>query len=248
MTYQLVRNTVLTVSVLLMASRLLFSEVARSGSPGDPLQGIAAGETQTCLQGKVTFMQVLEPEQGLGPAFNGTSCAGCHNVPAVGGSGTVTVMRAGQRDDDGKFHVLRGSTLFQVSSTPDYRCQVQIPPEANVIARRISSPLFGLGLIEAIPDETLLALEHPENADEDGTHGRAAIITDVATGFRRVGKFGWKAQHATLLAFAADAYRSEMGITNELFPDELAAGVDLQQLKLCDLTPDPEAIRDRKTG
>jgi CxxC motif-containing protein (DUF1111 family) len=169
-------------------------------------------------------------------------------VPAVGGSGSVTAVRAGLRDADGKFHVLLGSTLFQMSSTPDYRCQVKIPAEANVIAKRSSGALFGLGLIEAIPDETLLALEDPDDTDQDGIYGRAAIIIDVATGFQRVGRFGWKSQHATLLAFAADAYRSEMGITNELFPNELAPGIDPQQLKLCKLTPDPEDVRDRKTG
>lgn len=235
-------------SNLLLGVRLLNSEVAHSPKPGEPLPGIVAAETRSFLQGQEAFMRVLEPEEGLGPAFNGTSCAGCHNVPAVGGSGTVTVVRAGLRDTDGKFHVLLGSTLFQVSSTWDYRCQVQIPAEANVIARRISGALFGLGLIEAIPDETLLALQDPDDLNQDGIRGRAAMITDVSTGFQRVGRFGWKAQHATLLAFAADAYRSEIGITNDLFPAELAPGVDPQKLKLCKLTPDPEDVRDQKTG
>ena len=239
---------VLTAFTLFLGGRFSFSQSAHPLKPGDPMPGITAAETQSFLQGQEAFMQVLEPEQGLGPAFNGTSCAGCHNVPAVGGSGGLTVIRAGLRDSDGKFHVLRGSTLFQISSTPDYRCQVQIPPEANVIARRISSAVFGLGLIEAIPDDTLLALQDPDDSNGDGVHGRAALITDVATGLQRVGRFGWKAQHATLLAFAADAYRSEIGITNDLFPDELAAGVDPEQLKICDLTPDPEDVRDRKTG
>jgi CxxC motif-containing protein (DUF1111 family) len=244
MANQLTLRLVLAALTLLIGGRLSFSQV----KPGDPLQGIASGETQSFRQGQESFMQVLEPQQGLGPAFNGTSCAGCHNVPAVGGSGTLTVVRAGLRDADGNFQVLLGSTLFQMSSTPDYRCQVHIPAEANVIARRISGALFGLGLIEAIPDETLLALQDPGDGNQDGIHGRAAMITDVATGLERVGRFGWKAQHATLLAFAADAYRSEMGITNELFPVALAPGVDPQQLKVCNLIPDPKDVRDRKTG
>jgi len=63
----------------------------------------------------------------------------------------------------------------------------------------------------------------------------------------RVGRFGWKAQHATLLAFSADAYRNEMGITNDLFPAELAVGVDAARMKLCDPIPDPEDRRDRVT-
>ena len=64
----------------------------------------------------------------------------------------------------------------------------------------------------------------------------------------RIGRFGWKAQQATLLAFSGDAYRNEMGITNDLFPDESALGIDPEQLKLCSLTRGIEDVRDRRTG
>src|SRR5439155_312665 len=116
-----------------------------------------------------------------------------------------------------------------------------------VIARRVPIPLFGAGLVEAIPDEVLLALDDTDDRDRDGVSGRAAIITDIATGHRRVGRFGWKAQQATLLAFSADAYRNEMGITNDLFPDEVAFGITAEQMKLCDRIPDPEDKPDRRT-
>ena len=99
-------------------------------------------------------------------------------------------------------------------------------PTSNVIARRAPIPLFGAGLVEAIADETMLALEDPLDRNGDGVSGRAAIVVDLATGERRVGRFGWKAQHATLLAFGADAYRNEMGITNDVFRDEVGFGVD----------------------
>jgi CxxC motif-containing protein (DUF1111 family) len=108
--------------------------------------------------------------------------------------------------------------------------------------------VFGAGLVEAIEDGTLLALEDPTDRDRDGVSGRAALITDRATGDRRVGRFGWKAQHATLLAFSGDAYRNEMGITNDLFPAELASGIDDERMKLCDRIPDPEDVRDPRTG
>ena len=93
-------------------------------------------------------------------------------------------------------------------------------------------PVFGAGLIEAIEDQTILQREDPSDRDRDGVSGRAAIVTDVASGERRVGRFGWKAQHATLLAFGADAYRNEMGITNDLFPTEAAAEVDDGRMRL----------------
>jgi len=123
-----------------------------------------------------------------------------------------------------------------------------IPAEATVLARRIPIPLFGAGLVEAIPDESLLALEDPVDRNRDGISGRAAVISDVATGDRRIGRFGWKSQHATLLAFGADAYRNEMGITNEIFPHEVAYGVSADRMRACDPIPEPEDLRDPRTG
>jgi CxxC motif-containing protein (DUF1111 family) len=84
--------------------------------------------------------------------------------------------------------------------------------------------------------------------DRDGISGRAALIRDAETGRTRVGRFGWKAQHATLLSFGADAYRNEMGITNDLFPTEVAFGIRPEQIRSCDPLPDPEDAADRQTG
>ena len=161
----------------------------------------------------------------------------------------VAEVRAARRDERGEFVELEptSGSLFQIFSIPTHTCQPVIPPEANVISRRVPIPLFGAGLVEAIPDEALLALDDSGDRDRDGVSGRAAVITDIGTGQRRVGRFGWKAQHATLLAFGADAYRNEMGITNDLFPDELAFGITSEQMKLCDPIPDPEDQPDRRT-
>ena len=154
-----------------------------------------------------------------------------------------------KRGPRGEFVALdpSGETLFHLFSVPSHSCQPQIPADATMFARRVPIPLFGAGLVEAIPDETLLALEDPVDRNRDGVSGRAAIVIDVATGERRVGRFGWKAQHATLLAFSADAYRNEMGITNELFSQELAVGVssDRMQCAISFRTPRTNAIRDR---
>ncbi len=221
----------------------------RAAVPGSPLPRLTATELELFRLGLDDFTEVETPADGLGPAFNGNSCAVCHSVPAVGGVSSITEVRAGYRDETGKFTALNGGTLYHLFSIPPHRCQVQIPPEANVIARRAPIPVFGAGLVEAIADETILALEDPGDRDGDGISGRAARIVDVATGRERIGRFGWKAQQATLLAFAGDAYRNEMGITNELFQDEVALGVDPEQLKLC--SPPRrglEDVRDRRTG
>jgi CxxC motif-containing protein (DUF1111 family) len=66
-------------------------------------------------------------------------------------------------------------------------------------------------------------------------------VYDVVSQRERIGRFGWKAQQATLDSFAGEAYRNELGITNEFFPEEIAPGGDLEVLAATDPTPDPEA-------
>ena len=217
---------------------------------GDALPGISGASLEAFRLGLEDFLEVETSEEGLGPAFNGTSCAVCHSVPAIGGAGTITEIRAAKRDAQGRPVALSpdGETLFQLFSTPTHGCQVQIPPEANVIARRAPIPLFGAGLVEAIADQTILALEDPDDRDNNGIRGRAARIIDVVAGRERIGRFGWKAQHATLLGFSGDAYRNEMGITNDLFPDEVALGIDAERLKLCSPKRGIEDVRNRRTG
>ena len=222
---------------------------SRAPQPGDPLPGLSPVEFEEFRLGLDDFLEVETSEEGLGPAFNGASCAVCHSVPAIGGGGTIAELRAGRRNSRGEFETLdaSGETLFHLFSVPGHACQPIVPADANVFARRVPIPLFGAGLVEAIPDEVLLGLEDPQDRNGDGVSGRAAQIVDVASGERRVGRFGWKAQHATLLTFGADAYRNEMGITNDLFPHEAGFGVSAARMRVCDPIPDPEDVRDPRT-
>jgi CxxC motif-containing protein (DUF1111 family) len=240
------RALIAAVSVVWLATTLGTAQAP--AAPGDVLPGTTPREFEEFRIGLEDFKEIEQPSEGLGPLFNGSGCAACHNVPVIGGSTPMTEMRAGHRDADGKFHVVGFTTLFQMFSIPDHRCQAVMPAEVNVIARRMPIPLFGAGLVEAIPDETLLALEDPFDRDRDGISGRAAIVTDEATGQRRVGRFGWKAQIATLLTFSGDAYTNEMGITNEVFPLEPLGGISEARLRECDLVKDPEDRADPRTG
>ena len=72
-------------------------------------------------------------------------------------------LRAGRRNASGEFETLdaSGDTLFHMFSVPGHGCQPVLPPDTNVFARRVPIPLFGAGLVEAIPDETLRSLEDP---------------------------------------------------------------------------------------
>ena len=238
-----------TAAGLAWSATMLLAQ-GRAVRPGDPLPGLTSREFTEFRLGLDDFTEVETSEEGLGPAFNATSCAVCHSVPAIGGTSAVLETRAATTDEAGGFKALDGTgeTLMHLFSIPTHGCQPVIPDHATIIAHRAPIPVFGAGLVEAIPDDTILRLADPDDRDRDGVSGRAAIVVDAATGNSRVGRFGWKAQHATLLAFAADAYRNEMGITNDIFPAEAAYGVNYDAMRRCDPRPDPEDRREPATG
>jgi CxxC motif-containing protein (DUF1111 family) len=96
---------------------------------------------------------------------------------------------------------------------------------SNIIFR-IPTPLFGAGLIEAIPDSAILA-NMQSNASEKSAlgisgHANAHLSGNVnrSANDGTITRFGWKAQNKSLLMFAGEAYNVEMGITNQLFPQE----------------------------
>ncbi len=212
---------------------------------GSPLAGLTPEQKAAFSVGAEEFENEETPEGGLGPIFNNVSCVACHSSGGVGGGSDVVVTRFG-RMVNGKFDPLdsQGGSLLQDFAI-DASAQEVIPAEANVIAHRQSTPLFGLGLIEAIPDETLR--QSARRPKPDGVKGRVSEVTDITTGQARVGRFGWKAQQAGLLAFAGDAYLNEMGITSRFFPVENAPNGNLVVLARFDSVADPEDAPDPVT-
>ena len=222
----------------------LSSAQTPGGAPGEPLP-VSPREFEEFESAWTTSWK---RDVRLGLARPLTARAAAH----VTASGAVEnrTFRSARRQARSARRVRRADPreTFHLFYVPSHSYQPQIPADATVFARRVPIPLFGAGLVEAIPDESLLALEDPVDRNRDGVSGRAAMVVDVATGERRVGRFGWKAQHATLLTFGADAYRNEMGITNELFSQELAVGVTGDRMQLCDRIPDIEDKRDPRSG
>jgi CxxC motif-containing protein (DUF1111 family) len=208
------------------------------GFLGDALAGLSAAQLALFTGGRGEFEAVETVEGGLGPIFNGSSCAGCHSAGGVGGASANTVTRFG-RVVNGRFDPLDalGGSLLQDKAI-DPAVLETVPPEANVVAKRLSTPLFGAGLVEAVPDADILL--GAQRRQPDGVQGRAALVTDVASGKQRVGRFGWKAQQATLLAFAGDAYLNEMGVTNRYFPTENAPNGKQALLAIWDRVPELE--------
>lgn len=218
---------------------------------GDPIPGLTDEQLALFVEGQTLFDAILTEAEGLGPIFNKEGCGTCHNAgptgePAIGGAGSITVTRFGRFAGKGQFDPMEeyGGSLRQMAAIND-GCEELVPPEAEIVISRITTPALGAGLIEAIPDETLLALADPDDANGDGISGKAHIVFDPWQQSDRVGRFGWKAQVATLDTFSADASLNEMGMTNVLFGMENDPnGVFPPELADCDAVADPEDVPD----
>ncbi len=205
---------------------------------GDPLGGLTMEQLQLFADGKADFEKTEDVEGGLGPIFNEGSCVACHSSGATGGGSARNVTRFGLTKN-GKFDALEalGGSLLQDQAILPVATET-VPPEANTIVHRNSTPLFGLGLIDAIADDAIL--RNVRKQPIDGVTGKAVVTTDIVSGKSRVGRFGWKAQQTSVLAFAADAYANEMGVTNRYFPTENAPNGDAEKLAKSDFILDPE--------
>lgn len=98
--------------------------------------------------------------------------------------------------------------------------------EGTMFSARVAPHTVGLGLLEAVDEEDLVALEDPEDADGDGVSGRANFPWDVAAGTPRIGRFGWKSNQPSLRQQSAGAFNGDMGITSALFPEEGCTGAE----------------------
>jgi CxxC motif-containing protein (DUF1111 family) len=191
------------------------------------MKGLTPDLLERFLTGKMQFTSPEGVLDGLGPVFNDTACSKCHTQGAIGGGNDRLETRYGQVIDgvfnpltqfDGTLVHAKGIGLF---NAVDFVGEV-VPPEANVVTGRRVNPLFGLGLVDAVPDQFLKDLAQFEQDFTPATAGRANVVIDVASGQPRVGRFGWKCQIGTVLTFAANAYQNEMGITTPFFPKENA--------------------------
>jgi CxxC motif-containing protein (DUF1111 family) len=162
------------------------------------------------------FEEVEGVADGLGPTFNAQACRECHQNIVTGGASQVAEHRTG-RMELLEFVESVGGSLIQSRSTHPEVFEL-VPFEDSVSTFRISTNTLGAGFVEAIANDTLLQIRNSQPAS---IRGRALEVAVLEAGNApRVGRFGWKSQHASLESFAADAYLNEMGITTPLLPEE----------------------------
>jgi CxxC motif-containing protein (DUF1111 family) len=193
---------------------------------GDALPGTDAA---TFAEAKANFGAVENATDGLGPIFNANACGTCHQNGALGGAGQQVEARYGTLTN-GVFNGLAstGGSLRQLFSIGGFNigglnCNSGTDSNpaagATLFAGRVTTPTFGLGLVDSLPDSAFDTLASREATSIRGVVNRFPIALpnpldpSQHVGTVRVARFGWKANVMSLAQFSADAYLNEMGIT-----------------------------------
>jgi CxxC motif-containing protein (DUF1111 family) len=166
---------------------------------------------------RATFDEIEQISDGLGPVYNAQSCRECHQNPVSGTISQITELRAGSFDGETFTPHVGGSLIFSRAIDPSI--QVRALGTDNVTAFRTSLNIAGDGFVEALPDSAFTNVQASQPRGMQGTILKVPVL-EAPAGTTRIGRFGWKNQHASLLSFASDAYLNEMGITNPLNPTE----------------------------
>jgi CxxC motif-containing protein (DUF1111 family) len=154
---------------------------------------------------------------GVGPVFNAAGCGECHIAPALGGGSQIMERRAGFFNGF-SFTDHPGGSLIHDRATSLALLETVVESRTNVFTFRGSQSLFGDGFVEAVGNSTFQTIAAQQPSSMRGQIINVPVFE--APGQNRVGRFGWKAQQASLVSFAADAYLNEMGITSPLQPNE----------------------------
>ena len=198
----------------------------------DQSNGFSDPNRRTADQKVFEEIEHVAPD-GLGPLYNAQSCRECHQTPVSGAASQITELRVGHLDAHGQFQnpqipINHGAEVIRDRTLVNDRAicaeiQEHAPETETVRTTRLATSTLGDGYVEAISDETLLKIRREQcRASHRNICGQAVKVpVPEGEGPDRIGRFGWKDQHASLLAFAADAYLNEMGITNSLQKNEV---------------------------
>ena len=217
-----VSSCVLVLMLLSLAGcDSLFTKSPTAGDDFEtPFDDLSFDLNATFAQGDENFERAFTVEDGLGPIFNNTGCEGCHP-----GDGRGTADQAFFRFSIGNDLALDiGGAQHQDRSIPGVPVE-KVPAGVNT-SRRLPPPVFGVGLIESIPVETIVSNEDENDADGDGISGRPNWVTaadfvpptEVGGGpGQQLGRFSRKAQVSSLVQQVAEAYQQDIGITTTSF-------------------------------
>ncbi len=226
---------VITIMLALMQACSKFEPAAPAEDEllDGPVDGLTAGQNAQFLAGDIAFNdEVFTVQSGLGPLFVATSCGSCHAGDGKGHPFT-TLTRFGQTDSTGNQFLHQGGPQLQNRAIPGYIPE-QIPVGATF--SKFTPPAnTGLGFIELVSDQDILAMSDPDDSDGDGISGVPnwnaipAYVTVPADAVPRNGKyicrFGKKASTFNLLQQTVTAYSQDIGITSSFEPIDQFSGL-----------------------
>ncbi len=188
-----------------------------SGPMGTPVPYATPEQLTTFERGREVALRRFQYEEGLGPAFNVTFCASCHEKPVLGGSAGLyrNFFLTGIVDDYGVFFPAEsaGSSggVIRLYARPGFDTPVhpELDDRINVVGQRNPIPFFGSGLLAELDGDEILKRADPDDADGDGISGRA----NYDRGF--VGRFGTKSQTVSIEGFIRGPLKNHLGITTD---------------------------------
>jgi CxxC motif-containing protein (DUF1111 family) len=185
---------------------------------GDPLPGLPDADLERFHRGRDLFFHEFTASEGLGPIFNQKRCSSCHDLPTLGGYGAEIVTKATHWDGT-RCNLLadEGGDVIQARVTDEMIAHggagERFPGSATERAEIVPPSLYGLGLVDLIPDDEIVLRADPEDGDGDGISGR--LGRDSAG---RIGRFGRRSEFATLRDFIETALELEMSLTTSRYP------------------------------
>ena len=224
---------------------------------GEPIPSLNAQQLAKFEFGRSIFKKRFTREEGLGPHFNASSCMSCHEDPVEGGSSQRyrDFLLVAETQPDGSTHKVFPDCTENNQGTHDTICCLpsvvlphygpkgtiaspvaasvehpEIPPHADVVARRNAPPIFGVGLFRLVPEIEILLRHDPDDLDGDGISGR---VNRIEAEDNEIGRFGYKCQTSNIESFNRGALINQMGITSDLLETADASGNPIE-------TPDPD--------
>jgi CxxC motif-containing protein (DUF1111 family) len=198
---------------------------------GEPMPHASDEQLDDFEAGREVAMRRFDVDSGLGPEFNVSFCAACHEKPTFGGSSPRyrDFNLTGMELSDGSTVLLgKDGVQTQFRTEPPHR--VATDERETFAVKRNAVPFFGLGALAEIPEESILANADPDDEDDDGISGRP----NFDRGF--VGRFGRKAQTVSIEGFIRGPLFNHLGVTTNPLSQQMKANL-----------PVPSALDDQQT-
>ncbi|MBX9878681.1 MAG: hypothetical protein K2Y22_09500 [Candidatus Obscuribacterales bacterium] len=186
------------------------------GQPGGPIDGLSVVQLKKFYEARDIFKKTFTVKEGLGPLYNRESCYSCHGFPGIVGNQGSQAVKAES--------IKSVTDTFAKSFPPD--CKISAPKD-GVVSASLAPALWGAGLIDAIPDDTIEDIELNQTDENLSTTGTSVSHRSHVSHQDRIGKFGYKNQYTSLLDAVVQQMSTELGLTSRyqrsVIPDCLRA-------------------------